>query len=105
MEIIVEVKENIEKCINSIILSNIRDNKKALQWDAYHLLQWPSLLPCMPPAMHAPHHACPSKMLLGQACAPAMHAPVMHAPHHACLHHLPCMPPAMHTPNHAMPPP
>ena len=30
-------------------------------------------LPCMPPAMHAPH-----------AHPPAMHAPAIHAPRHAC---------------------
>ena len=55
-------------------------------------------LPCIPPAMHAPHHTCP---------------PATHAPHHyTCPHHtcLPChacsrphTPPAMHNPCHATP--
>ena len=47
-------------------------------------------LPCTPPVMHTPCHACPH----------------MHAPHHAFppLHTpLPCMPPATHAPNHTCP--
>ena len=89
-------------------------------------------LPCTPPTMHAPHHACPL-----QCTPPARHANLaMHAPHHACTpptthaplppctspmtrtpcnahpHHtcpLQCIPPimrtsAMHTPCHACPP-
>ena len=51
-------------------------------------------MPCMPPAMHVPHHhTCPC-----YTCLPAKHAP-----HHACpLPHMPppCMSPAMHAPHH-----
>ena len=45
-------------------------------------------LPCMPPAMHAPRHICPTC----HACPPATHAT------------LPCMPPCHISPCHGCPP-
>ena len=72
-----------------------------------------SPLPCTPPAMHAPYHACPpSHAHPHHACPPATHAPTMHTPCHTHYHPPPHMPPpqphmpplphmpptAMHTP-------
>ena len=78
-----------------------------------HLSYTHAPLPCIPPAMHTPCHACPPgthdplpHMPPYHACPPAMHAthvplphmpPAMHAP-------LPHMPPAMHAPLPHMPP-
>ena len=70
--------------------------------DAYHLLQWPSLLPCMPfppathvslpympHAMHAPHLPCMSRChMCPLSCTPLL-----------------CMPQTCMLPCHAHPPP
>ena len=57
------------------------------------ILQWPSLLPCMPPT--CPHHSQPPP------CMPPCTPPGMHTPCHACP--LPCTPPGTHAPCHALP--
>ena len=74
-------------------------NEKAFQYDAYHPLQWPSLLP----RMLRPCHACPLPCT-PPACLPP-HMPPMHtSPTHS---HVPtCTPHASptHAPLSCMPP-
>ena len=86
---------------------------------------WGMCMACMPPATHAPCHACPPAMYTPHhthplpcmphchACPlshmpPTTHAPTTHAPHHTCppTTHAPChaCPLAMHAPLPCMPP-
>ena len=62
--------------------NNLIINKNAFQQDAYCPLQWPSLLPCMPPRPPPPPY-----MPHCNTCNPTMYAPLPCMPHHACPHH------------------
>ena len=76
--------------------------KNAFQQDAYHPLEWPSLLPRMPPGIHAPGHTPPlAKDTPGMHTSPATYAS------QACMPPWSCTPPGLHVPpvTHPSPPP